>query len=185
MLCFNKNGCEKNAISKIIFSFALPTVGLFLATSESAIDFAHLFPENDNEATMWSSRSFIFVVLFLGTILETIAFLPSQGAMSGSRIISSSGPTHSRASGILQMSDRNEDGENRLRDLGFSDDEIARSRREPPKEERKVRVDMVDNVDATSLTALGFAAIAFNFFVLANMGDGGIGGLVATIINSF
>lgn len=83
------------------------------------------------------------------------------------------------------MSDRNDDGESRLRDLGFSDDEIARSRREPAKEERKVRVDMVDNVDATTLTALGFAAIAFNFFVLANMGDGGIGGLVATIINSF
>lgn len=85
----------------------------------------------------------------------------------------------------MQMSDSDEDSQSRLRDLGFSDDEISRSRRNPDKEERKVRVDMVDNIDATTLTAVGFAAIAFNFFVLANMGDGGIGGVVATIINSF
>ena len=83
------------------------------------------------------------------------------------------------------MSDRDDDSSSRLRDLGFSDDEIQRSQREPKKEKPKVRVDMVDNVDAVSLTAIGFGAIAFNFFVLANMEDGGIGGLVATIINSF
>ena len=86
------------------------------------------------------------------------------------------------------MSDRdddNSDSASRLRDLGYSDDEIQRSTRKPAEEPRKVRVDMVDNVDATTLTVVGFAAIAFNFFVLANMGDAGIGGLVARIINSF
>jgi hypothetical protein len=53
------------------------------------------------------------------------------------------------------------------------------------KAERKVRIDLVENVDPATLTAVGFGLIAFNFFVLANMGDGGIGGIVATIINSF
>ena len=84
----------------------------------------------------------------------------------------------------LPMSEGDDDRPS-VQDLGFSDAEIQRSRQEPDKEKPKVRVDMVDNVDAATLTALGFGAIAFNFFVLANMGDGGIGGLVATIINSF
>lgn len=125
--------------------------------------------------------------LILGTILQqsfTDAFLPRQ-TLSTSRIIPSSVAIHPRGSVVLQMSDDNGNSESRLRDLGFSDDEIARSRKKPQKQEMKVRVDMVDNIDATTLTALGFAAIAFNFFVLANMGDGGIGGVVATIINSF
>jgi hypothetical protein len=82
--------------------------------------------------------------------------------------------------------DNNSDGNSRLRDLGYSDDEIKRSMPKPVKKaERKVRIDMVENIDAATLTAIGFGAIAFNFFVLANMGDGGIGGVVATIINSF
>jgi hypothetical protein len=85
------------------------------------------------------------------------------------------------------MSDGDDDNDSRsrLRDLGYSDDEIERSMRKPVKGKRVVRVDMVDNVDATTLTAVGFGLIAFNFFVLANAGDGGIGGFVATIINSF
>ena len=40
------------------------------------------------------------------------------------------------------------------------------------------------NVDPVSLTAIGFGLIALNFFVFANMGNGGIGGLVASIINT-
>lgn len=51
------------------------------------------------------------------------------------------------------------------------------------KEDIKVRVDLVDDVDPLTLTAIGFALIAFNFLVLGNLGDGGIGGLVATAIN--
>ena len=41
------------------------------------------------------------------------------------------------------------------------------------------------DVDPVSITALGFGLIALNFFVLANLGDGGISGLVATVINTF
>ena len=52
-----------------------------------------------------------------------------------------------------------------------------------PDEEQKVRVDLVEDVDPFSLTAIGFTLIAFNFLVLANLGDGGIGGLTARIIN--
>ncbi len=137
---------------------------------------------------MWLSRGFLGCTLFLilGAILPsfTSAFLPSPAFIeSGVPFASQSRISYNVIS--LQMSDRDDDSSSRLRDLGFSDDEIQRSRREPEKEKPKVRVDMVDNVDAVSLTAIGFAAIAFNFFVLANMEDGGIGGLVATIINSF
>lgn len=52
------------------------------------------------------------------------------------------------------------------------------------EDERNVRVDLVEDVDSVTLTAVGFALIAFNFFVLANLGDGGIAGFVATIINT-
>ena len=53
----------------------------------------------------------------------------------------------------------------------------------PDDEDQNVRVDLVEDVDSFSLTAIGFALIAFNFLVLANLGDGGIGGLVARFIN--
>ena len=46
-----------------------------------------------------------------------------------------------------------------------------------------VNVNIIPDVDAATLTAVGFALIAFNFFVLGNLGDGGIAGLVATIGN--
>jgi hypothetical protein len=51
-------------------------------------------------------------------------------------------------------------------------------------DEENVKTTQID-VDAATLTAVGFGAIAFNFLVLANMGDMGIGGLVARIINTF
>lgn len=51
-------------------------------------------------------------------------------------------------------------------------------------DEQNVRVDLVEDVDSVTLTAVGFALIAFNFLVLANLGDGGIAGFVATIINT-
>ena len=50
-------------------------------------------------------------------------------------------------------------------------------------EEQRVRVDLVEDVDSFTLTAIGFSLIAFNFLVLANMGDAGLGGLVARFIN--
>jgi hypothetical protein len=51
-------------------------------------------------------------------------------------------------------------------------------------EKENVNVNLIPNVDSFTLTAIGFGLIAFNFFVFANMGDAGIGGLVARIINS-
>mmetsp|Transcript_17132 Transcript_17132/g.39562 ORF Transcript_17132/g.39562 Transcript_17132/m.39562 type:complete len:144 (+) Transcript_17132:60-491(+) len=130
-------------------------------------------------------------LIILGTIGQCVfihAFLPAS--RSTSSIHASSRITSARfdRSIVTRMSDRddeNDDNRSRLRDLGFSEDEIERSERKPVNERRKVRIDMVDNVDATTITAVGFGLIAFNFFVLANLGDGGIGGIVATIINSF
>jgi hypothetical protein len=76
--------------------------------------------------------------------------------------------------------------EDRLRQLGYRDDEIRRSQSSSSRnDEIKVRVDLVDDIDPVTLTAIGFALIALNFLVLANLGDGGISGVVATIINSF
>ena len=51
-------------------------------------------------------------------------------------------------------------------------------------EVENVNVNLVDDIDSFTLTAVGFALIAFNFFVFANMGDAGIGGIVARIINA-
>ena len=76
------------------------------------------------------------------------------------------------------------DREERLRSLGYSDKEISKKATSPdPAEQPKVRVDLVEDVDPLTLTAIGFGLIAFNFLVLGNLGDGGIGGLVATAIN--
>ena len=78
-----------------------------------------------------------------------------------------------------------QDREERLRSLGYSEDEIKKTSVTVPDrvEEQKVRVDLVEDIDPLTLTAVGFALIAFNFLVLGNLGDGGIGGLVATAIN--
>mmetsp|Transcript_15173 Transcript_15173/g.43705 ORF Transcript_15173/g.43705 Transcript_15173/m.43705 type:complete len:129 (-) Transcript_15173:53-439(-) len=85
----------------------------------------------------------------------------------------------------IQMSDKsNKSEEDRLRALGYSEEELRRSKKESDPPELNVRVDLVDDVDSFTLTAIGFGLIALNFFVFANMGDGGIAGLVATIINT-
>jgi hypothetical protein len=78
-----------------------------------------------------------------------------------------------------------DDEVDRLRALGYSDDEIRRGKKESSPEDIKVRVDVVDGIDALSLTAVGFGLIALNFFVFANMGDGGIAGIVAAIMNTW
>jgi hypothetical protein len=81
-----------------------------------------------------------------------------------------------------------EDGDNqedKLAQLGYSSDDIGRSRKESDKEQLSVNVNLLPDIDPLTLTAIGFALIAFNFFVLGNMGDGGIGGVVARIINFF
>ncbi|KAL3805051.1 hypothetical protein HJC23_003279 [Cyclotella cryptica] len=52
-------------------------------------------------------------------------------------------------------------------------------------DDKNVNVNLVEDVDAFTLTAVGFGLIAFNFLVLANMGDAGLAGFVARIINTF
>jgi hypothetical protein len=73
--------------------------------------------------------------------------------------------------------------ESKLNSLGFSEREIQSSRGNGEKEQIKVRVSIIPDVDPVSLTAIGFLLIAINFFILGNLGDGGISGFVATIIN--
>jgi hypothetical protein len=86
--------------------------------------------------------------------------------------------------GLLRMSDNEQDNLSQLTKLGYSETEVRQSARKAAPEEIKVRVDLVNDVDPVTLTAIGFALIALNFLVFANMGDGGIAGIVATIINS-
>ena len=78
---------------------------------------------------------------------------------------------------------QNEDQDEKIRSLGFSDRELQQSRSEGTPEPPRVNVQEVE-VDPVTLTAIGFGLIAFNFLVLGNLGDGGIAGLVATIINT-
>ncbi|EEC45039.1 predicted protein [Phaeodactylum tricornutum CCAP 1055/1] len=78
--------------------------------------------------------------------------------------------------------DRNRD--EKLAKLGYSEQELQRvEARSNAKNDDKVRVNLIPEIDSVTLTAIGFGLIAFNFFVLANLGDGGIGGILATIIN--
>ena len=80
----------------------------------------------------------------------------------------------------LRMSDPDQRG--RLEQLGFTEQELDRSAVREPVE--RVNVNEVE-IDAVTLTAVGFGLIALNFLVFANMGDGGIAGVVATIINTW
>mmetsp|Transcript_30177 Transcript_30177/g.61543 ORF Transcript_30177/g.61543 Transcript_30177/m.61543 type:complete len:132 (-) Transcript_30177:522-917(-) len=84
--------------------------------------------------------------------------------------------------------DNNSDRSERLSKLGFTDVEIERSSGssvDVPDEEIKVRVDVVEDIDPVTITAIGFGLIAMNFLLFANLGDGGIAGIVARIINTF
>jgi len=61
-----------------------------------------------------------------------------------------------------------------------SSDDNTNNNKEPPIE---VNVNVIPDVDPVTLTAIGFALIAFNFFIFANLGDGGIAGTIASLIN--
>jgi hypothetical protein len=78
--------------------------------------------------------------------------------------------------------DENLTVENKLSNLGYAEVEIQRSK--PKKEELNVQVNLLPDIDSVTLTAVGFALIAFNFFILGNLEDGGVAGIVATIINT-
>jgi hypothetical protein len=60
-----------------------------------------------------------------------------------------------------------------------------RSGRNNEDPQGKVQVNIIQDIDPVTLTAIGFALIAFNFLVFANLGDGGIGSFVARLINTY
>ena len=76
------------------------------------------------------------------------------------------------------------DNQKKLSQLGYSPAEIQRSRdadKRDDDDEIRVNVNLLPDVDAVTLTAVGFGLIAANFFIFANMGDGGIAGMGKSI----
>lgn len=61
---------------------------------------------------------------------------------------------------------------------------MSLTKRTDDKDEEEVEVNIVEDVDPLTLTAIGFAAIAINFIIFANMGDAGLGSFAARIINA-
>ena len=114
-------------------------------------------------------------------VLNAFSFVQSNPRTMGVRT------TNMRT--LEMSSDNNQDKflrEERLSKLGYSSEEIAKSSSSvDEQEEQEVKVVVIDDVDPVTLTAIGFAAIAFNFLVFANMGDAGISGAVARLINYF
>ena len=121
---------------------------------------------------MKPKRSVLSIFLLLSLPAVTNGFLPNA-----------SRPRRGLEGKTLRMSDDNQ--QEKLAKLGFSEDEIARSKKQSSEDnEINVNVNIVDDIDPVTLTAVAFGLIAFNFLVLANLGDGGIAGLVATVINT-
>ena len=93
-----------------------------------------------------------------------------------SALSSSSGDNKDEDDGV----DRNKN-QKKLSQLGYSPAEIQRSRDKDDSrrddDDIRVNVNLLPDVDAVTLTAVGFGLIAANFFIFANMGDGGIAGM--------
>lgn len=77
-----------------------------------------------------------------------------------------------------------DDPNEKLKSLGYTEKEVQRSQKQFDLENVKVNVNLVNDVDPVTLTAVGFALIAFNFLVFANLGDAGIAGGLATLLNT-
>ena len=73
------------------------------------------------------------------------------------------------------------DQQDKLKQLGFTEEEVQPKQQD--KEPPIVKVNLINDVDPVTLTVIGFSLIALNFFVFANLGDIGIAGTVAKIIN--
>ena len=114
---------------------------------------------------------FVFVGLFLSAQGFTVSS-PKKHFTSTTRLFD------------LPESERRE----KLAKLGYSDEEVDRMIKEMDlgtgPSDPKVRVQEME-IDSVTLTAVGFGLIALNFFVFANMGDGGIAGVIATFMNTF
>lgn len=127
---------------------------------------------------MPNSPKLSFILFVVLNVVYVNSFVLHPNFDKSATVLSKGRPTTSS----VFMNDN--DDVDRLRALGYSEDELRRARKEPSIDD-SVRVDLVDDVDAVTLTALGFGLIALNFLVFANMGDGGIAGLVATIMNTW
>jgi len=90
----------------------------------------------------------------------------------------------SSSGGAGDNKDDGVDNQKKLSQLGYSPAEIQRSRdadKRDDDDEIRVNVNLLPDVDAVTLTAVGFGLIAANFFIFANMGDGGIAGMGKSI----
>jgi hypothetical protein len=117
---------------------------------------------------------------------------PQQGTLSrqsslvkNSWISTSSSNTGSNLL-LLQLANRGDNDKQTLSQLGFDEDSTSKDDGSGvnTKVEDGVRVDLMGDVDPLTLTAVGFGLIAFNFFIFANMGDAGLSGVIARIINT-
>jgi hypothetical protein len=120
-------------------------------------------------------RSISLLVLIAATLVERTPGFSVSTKTARTYYCVSSSPFALQAA--PEDSDNQEDQEDKLAQLGYS------SRKESDKEQLSVNVNLIPDIDPITVTAIGFALIAFNFFVLGNMGDGGIAGVVARIIN--
>jgi hypothetical protein len=126
-------------------------------------------------------RSISLLVLIAATLVERTPGFSVSTKTARTYYCVSSSPFALQAA--PEDSDNQEDQEDKLAQLGYSSHDIGRSRKESDKEQLSVNVNLIPDIDPITVTAIGFALIAFNFFVLGNMGDGGIAGVVARIIN--
>ena len=125
-------------------------------------------------------RSFLLVFLFLFRVNGFVSKTSVTTTVISAKDHHASITTSSTRLYNGNNNNQEETQQEKLARLGYSNQELQERTTTDPE----VNVNLIPNVDAASLTAVGFALIGFNFFVLANMGDGGIGGIVARIINT-
>jgi hypothetical protein len=129
--------------------------------------------------------SIVLFDLILTSFTNCYGFVPSISSLRRRHNIVS----HSSSMFLLSTSSSDEDNENesqvmKIKKLGYSDAEVKQSQPLSTSfEKQNVNATIIPAIDAVTLTAIGFALIGANFFIFANMGDGGIAGMVATIIN--
>mmetsp|Transcript_18140 Transcript_18140/g.25156 ORF Transcript_18140/g.25156 Transcript_18140/m.25156 type:complete len:133 (-) Transcript_18140:119-517(-) len=129
-------------------------------------------------------KSFVGVVTSLCLVVQSCIYVDAFSAPHRPfrvKKVAGAGNWASLKSNLYLSSD--EDQMEKLEKLGYSTDEIKKSFSTGDTEEQKVAVTEVD-IDPFTITAIGFGLIALNFLVFANMGDGGIGGIIARIINA-
>lgn len=138
-------------------------------------------------STTASTFLVLVVVLLISSISVPIASAFQTPTRTTAQCTSFAGSTpqhHWRTSRLQDTPSPEQEKQEQLKRLGFSKEEIERSTQTGDDAPVKVQVNELPNVDAFTLTAIGFSLIAANFFIFANLGDGGIAGVVATVINT-